>query len=101
MKILLIIALIILQGCAGIMPGRADYTVRPFAMEGGKIVCCEAVVSNSKDIGKIEVKFTADGKGAITFKLIEQDVNSSTPAAVAADTTRQAIEALTKALDKL
>ncbi len=100
MKKLLILGIFTLQSCA-MIAGRADYTVSPIVLDNGKIICCEVKVSNSKDIGNVSVEFNADGKGGIAFKLVEQDVNSSTPAAVAADTTKQAIEALTKALDKL
>lgn len=74
-KILPLCVICILTGCAGV----ASYSIRPFYEPvTQKIVCCEAVVRNGKDISLITVDVSKTGEN-YTLHLHEEGVNASKP----------------------
>lgn len=64
--------------------GESAYTVKPIELNSGKIICCDVEVSNTKDYEKLDMTFKISKEGDIEFKLIEDGVDASTPASVAA-----------------
>ncbi|VVE13253.1 hypothetical protein PCA20602_02748 [Pandoraea capi] len=63
-----------LVACAG----NARYEIRPFYDSAGRLVCCQASVSSSKDVGAVTVRVsnTADG---FTLDFAETGVSASAP----------------------
>lgn len=65
-----------LAGCAG----RSTYTVRPYTdVVTGQMVCCEATVSSSRDVGSVSVHAVRHPDGSYTLDFSEQDVSASKP----------------------
>lgn len=73
-----IIACLMLAGCAG----QSSYTVRPYADPAtGQMVCCEATVKSSRDVGAVSVHATKQPDGSYTLDFSEHDVSASKPVA--------------------
>lgn len=74
----------LLSGCAG----TATYHVRPFYDRDSKqIICCEASISNSKDIASVQVSVQKKGDD-YSISFAETGVNASAPiTAQSADVT--------------
>ena len=85
----------ILSGCSSI-GGQSAYTVKPFEKSDGSLACCVVEVNNTKDYDRLDMTFTITKDGAIKFKLIEDGVDSSTPASIAAQKDAIIIESLLK-----
>lgn len=67
---------LLLSGCAG----TATYAVRPFYEPGvGRMVCCEAVAFNGKDVGALAFDVSATADGAVTVHLQETAVGATAP----------------------
>jgi hypothetical protein len=65
-----------LSGCAG----QAAYSVRPFyEPTTQKMVCCEAIALNSKDIGALSFDISIDQSGAVTAHFTETAVGATAP----------------------
>lgn len=79
MKVLLVLGcLLTLGGCAG----RSVYTVRPYTdAVTGQMVCCEATVNSSRDVGAVTVHAVRQPDGSYTLDFSEQDVSASKPIA--------------------
>lgn len=74
----LCIAMLTLSGCAG----QAAYSVRPFYEPNlQKMVCCEAVALNSKDIGALTFDLSATPDGQVTVHFNETGVGATAPVA--------------------
>lgn len=67
-------AALLLAACAG----TARYDVRPFYDAAGRLVCCQASVSSSKDVGAVTVRVTNTREG-FTLDFAETDVSASAP----------------------
>lgn len=64
-----------LTGCAGI----ATYRVRPFYDQGaGRVLCCEAFITNGKDIASVNVRVAMSGD-TYTIDFAETGVSASAP----------------------
>ena len=65
---------LLLAACAG----TARYEVRPFYDSAGRLICCQASVSSSKDVGAVTVRVnnTPDG---FTLDFAETGVSASAP----------------------
>ncbi|RQZ08887.1 hypothetical protein DF105_00860 [Burkholderia stagnalis] len=72
-------ALVVLfSGCAG----TATYSVRPFyEPTAGRMVCCEAIAFNGKDIAALALDVTTSPDGAVTIHFQESGVGATAPAA--------------------
>ncbi|WP_331693465.1 hypothetical protein [Pandoraea sputorum] len=68
------VAGLMLAGCAG----TARYEVRPFYDAAGRLVCCQASVSSSKDVGAVTVRVTNTTEG-FTLDFTETGVSASAP----------------------
>ena len=69
-------------GCAG----QAAYSVRPFYEEHlQRMVCCEAMASNSKDIASLSFDLVTQSDGVVTVHFSEAGVGATAP--IKADTT--------------
>jgi hypothetical protein len=65
-----------LGGCAG----QAAYSVRPFYEANlQKMVCCEAIALNSKDIGALSFDISIERSGAVTAHFTETGVGATAP----------------------
>ena len=80
------------SGCLS-TAGESSYTVKPLEVSGGKIICCEVVVNNTKDYEKLNVKLKMKKDGTIDFELNENGVSSSNPAAVQAENNSKLLDA--------
>lgn len=65
---------LLLAACAG----NASYEVRPFFDSAGRLICCEASVSSSKDVGTVTVRVTNTTEG-FTLDFAETGVSASAP----------------------
>ncbi|AOJ62505.1 hypothetical protein WJ32_08560 [Burkholderia ubonensis] len=69
---------LLLSGCAG----TATYSVRPFYEPGvGRMVCCEAIAFNGKDIAALALDVTTSPDGVVTIHFQESGVGATAPAA--------------------
>ncbi|WP_157649152.1 hypothetical protein [Burkholderia ubonensis] len=69
---------VLLSGCAG----TATYSVRPFYEPGvGRMVCCEAIAFNGKDIAALALDVTTSPDGVVTVHFQESGVGATAPAA--------------------
>ena len=75
----LILMPLFLMGCAG----NTHYTLKPIETRSGEIVCCEAIVNNSKDYDSLIFNFKKKKDGTIEVSLDEKGVKTN--AAVAAE----------------
>lgn len=66
------------------LSGCATYSVEPFYDVGaGKVICCRATVTNSKNIETVNFDAT-EQDGAYRIHFVETGVNASQPIAAAA-----------------
>ncbi|RIJ85025.1 hypothetical protein RSP822_18345 [Ralstonia solanacearum] len=76
MKSAAIALLLPLAGCAG----QAAYSVRPFYEEHlQRMVCCEAMASNSKDIASLSFDLATQPEGIVTVHFSESGVGATAP----------------------
>ncbi|KVP76939.1 hypothetical protein WJ94_16140 [Burkholderia ubonensis] len=69
---------VLLSGCAG----TATYSVRPFYdAAAGRMVCCEAIAFNGKDIAALALDVTTSPDGVVTIHFQESGVGATAPAA--------------------
>jgi hypothetical protein len=67
-----------LGGCAG----QAAYSVKPFYEPSlQRMVCCEAVALNSKDISALSFDLTTSADGVVTVHFNETGVGATAPTA--------------------
>lgn len=67
-----------LTGCAG----QAAYSVKPFYEPNlQRMVCCEAVALNSKDIAALSFDLTTSVDGVVTVHFNETGVGATAPTA--------------------
>jgi len=65
-----------LTGCAG----QAAYSVKPFYEPSlQRMVCCEAVALNSKDISALSFDLTTSADGVVTIHFNETGVGATAP----------------------
>jgi hypothetical protein len=65
-----------LSGCAG----QAAYSVRPFYEPNlQKMVCCEAIALNSKDIATLDFDLSIETSGTVTAHFTETGVGATAP----------------------
>jgi hypothetical protein len=75
-RILLGVVALMLSGCAG----QAAYSVRPFYEPTlQKMVCCEALAINSKDIAALQFDLAIDPAGTVTAHFNETGVGATAP----------------------
>ncbi|VVE69258.1 hypothetical protein PPN31119_03225 [Pandoraea pnomenusa] len=65
---------LLLGACAG----NASYEVRPFYDSAGRLICCEASVSSSKDVGTVTVRVSNTPDG-FSLDFGETGVSASAP----------------------
>lgn len=71
----LAVCVVVLTGCAGI----ATYNVRPFYDQASKqVICCEATITNGKDISTVSVHVTKVGAD-YTMDFNETGVGATAP----------------------
>ena len=77
-RALLCLSVVALSGCAG----QAAYSVRPFYEPNlQKMVCCEAIALNSKDIATLQFDLAVDPAGTVTAHFNETGVGATAPTA--------------------
>lgn len=77
-RALLRLSIVALSGCAG----QAAYSVRPFYEPNlKKMVCCEAVAVNSKDISALTFDLTTSADGPVVVHFAETGVGATAPTA--------------------
>jgi len=75
-RALMCLALAVLSGCAG----TATYSVKPFYEPNlKKMVCCEAIAFNGKDISALSFDLTASVDGVVTVHFQETGVGATAP----------------------
>ena len=100
-KAILITLTLLLSGCQLLTTaGRADYTVEPFVTESGKVICCKAVIHNSKNYQKFKFTFKTNPDGSVDVTLDEKGVSASDPAKVNAENQGKLLDAMTSLLPK-
>lgn len=78
MKALALALLLSLSGCAG----QAAYSVKPFYEPNlQRMVCCEAVALNSKDIAALSFDLATSVDGVVTVHFNETGVGATAPTA--------------------
>lgn len=78
MKLLILANVLLLTGCAG----HSSYVVRPYTDPvTEQMVCCEATVSSSRDVGAVTVHAVRQPDGSYTLDFSEQDISASKPIA--------------------
>ncbi|EON10621.1 hypothetical protein [Pandoraea sp. SD6-2] len=58
--------------------GTARYEVRPFYDSAGRLICCQASVASSKDVGAVTVRVSNTPEG-FTLDFAETGVSASAP----------------------
>jgi len=81
MKILLLVPLVLVTGCASW--GTSHYEVSPFMLDG-KQTCCRIVIDNGKEIGQLKARFKKDGDKWDIY-LEEEGVKAFQGQAIASD----------------
>jgi len=89
-----------LSGCLS-TGGESAYTVKPLEVSGGKIICCDVQVNNTKDYDKLKMKFSIKADGTISFELSESGVSASDPAMVQAENNAKLLDAVTSIIPKV
>ena len=90
MKALAALLLLPLTGCA-------TYNVEPFYDAGaGKVICCRASVTNSKNIATVNF-FATESNGVYVIRFAETGVNAAAPIAAAAIAASDVSAAVTSA----
>ena len=85
-----------LPGCASLRnAGTADYTVRPFAVDG-RVVCCEVHVRNGKEMDSLRAHITRDGD-RYTVDLEQSGVRAFDGQAIAAGVVSEAVSSAIRA----
>lgn len=75
-RLLVVVALLILGGCAG----HAEYRIRPYIdPTTHETVCCEAIVKSSRDVQSVVVHASKDAAGGYTLDLTEIGISASAP----------------------
>lgn len=75
-RALLCLALVALSGCAG----TATYSVKPFYEPNlKKMVCCEALAINGKDISALQFDLTTSTDGVVIVHFQETGVGATAP----------------------
>ena len=101
MKLVIVPLALLLSGCQLLTTaGRADYTVEPFITDSGKVICCKAVIHNSKNYSKFKFSFKTNPDGSVDLTLDEKGVSASDPARVSAENQSKLLDALTTLLPK-
>lgn len=73
---LAVAALAAISGCAG----QAAYRIRPFTDPAtGHVICCEALVTSSRDVASVVVHATKAPDGGYTLDLTETGISASAP----------------------
>lgn len=76
--------------------GCATYNVEPFYDAGaGKVICCRASVTNSKNIATVNF-FATETDGTYVIHFVETGVNASAPIAAAAIAASDVSAAITQ-----
>lgn len=71
-----LLAVLLLSGCAG----TATYSVKPFyAPEIGRMVCCEAIAFNGKDIDSLSFDLSTSVDGVVIVHFQETGVGATAP----------------------
>jgi hypothetical protein len=92
-RILVGAMLIALSGCAGV----ATYNVRPFYETTlQKLVCCEAVITNGKDISSVSVDVVKAGDD-YTIHFQESGVGATAPVTAQGDVVSNVATAVSNA----
>jgi hypothetical protein len=72
----LVLCVAALSGCAG----QAAYSVKPFYEPNlQKMVCCEALAINSKDISSLSFDLAIDQGGTVAAHFVETGVGATAP----------------------
>ena len=99
MRILIILLTVSLSGCSLLSTsGNSDYTVEPFVTDSGKVICCKAIIHNSKNYDAFKFSLTTNPDGTITVTLDESGVDASDPARVNAENQGKLLDAMTSLL---
>lgn len=74
--VILCMLVLALSGCAG----QASYRIRPFSDPvDGSLICCEAVVTSSRDVASVTVHATKTPDGGYTLDLTETGISATNP----------------------
>jgi len=80
-----------------LLAGCATYSVTPFYDAGaGKVICCKASVTNSKNIATVNF-FATESDGVYVIRFAETGVNAAAPIAAAAIAASDVSAAVTSA----
>lgn len=83
-----------LSGCAG----TASYAVKPFYEPVmGRLVCCEAIALNSKDISSLSFDLSMQPGGAVTVHFTESGVGATAPITAQGQVTSAVADAVANA----
>lgn len=78
MRLFVLAGMLALGGCAG----QATYRIHPYMdPTTGQSMCCEAVVTSSRDVQSVVVHASKDASGGYTLDLTETGVSASAPIA--------------------
>ena len=95
MKHLLLLSLLILPGC---FVGTSHYVVRPFELDSGQVICCEAEIYNTKDVQSAVVMFEKTPDGGLKVEVDQQGVSASNPAMLQAENNARLLELAAKVI---
>lgn len=85
-KVAVLCVALSVTGCQLMQPaGVAEYTVEPFRLSDGSLVCCKVEVYNSKDIGAVAIDFKKTGND-YEVNVTESTVDASSPMGIQAET---------------
>lgn len=80
-----------------LLAGCATYSVMPFYdADAGKVICCKASVTNSKNIATVNF-FATESDGVYVIRFAETGVNAAAPIAAAAIAASDVSAAVTSA----
>jgi len=94
MKLLPIILLAVLSGCASLQyAGNSTMKVKPYVDSNGDKQCCAWEIRNGKEIGEITADVSIKPDGSFKGHLHELSVKAFTGQAISADVAKAGIKA--------
>lgn len=101
-KLMFSVIPVILTGCSMMNPaGIADYTLEPIVTSSGQVICCQAKIYNSKNVGEVSLMIHVRNDGTVEASLEEKGVDSVGPAAAAAASQVETMKMMNTLVERL
>lgn len=96
---LVLFTVLLLHGCA--MMGTTEYELEPIMLPNGDVICCKAIVYNSKNYDNLNFEFVKNADGSVKAVLKEKGVNATDPATVGAENNAKLLDTINKLIPQV